>query len=172
MRDGKEEQTEIGTPQGGVISPLLANIYLHEFDRYMLEWKFNLIRYADDFVIICSTEKRMKKALAEAKKILAKLKLQLHLEKTRIVHTEEMQFLGFTIGGNNRRGVKPRGEAITKFKEKIKEFTRRHKTIPVKDIVRQMNAPISGWGHYYKIGAVSEVFRKLDLPTQTTKNLH
>lgn len=163
MRDGKEEQTEIGTPQGGVISPLLANIYLHEFDRCMLERKFNLIRYADDFVIICSTEKRVKKALAEAKKILAKLKLQLHSGKTRIVHTEEMQFLGFTIGGNNRRGMKPREEAITKFKERIKVFTRRHKTIPVKDIVRRMNALISGWGHYYKIGSVSEVFRKLDI---------
>jgi len=163
MKDGKEEQTEIGTPQGGVISPLLANIYLHEFDRYMIERKFNLIRYADDFVIICSTEKRAKKALAEVKKVLAKLKLQLHPEKTRIVHTEEIQFLGFIIGGNNRRRMRPRREAITKFKGKIKVLTKRHKTIPAKDIVRQMNALISGWGHYYKIGTVTEVFRKLDI---------
>ncbi len=163
MIDGREKETKIGTPQGGVISPLLANIYLHEFDKYMSEQGFNLIRYADDFVIICSTRKRAEKALAEAKVILGRLKLELHPEKTRIVHLEEMQFLGFRMGGNNRRGIKPRDEAMKEFKQKVKEMTRRYKTIPVKDVVRSANRLINGWGHYYKIGKVKELFRHLDV---------
>lgn len=163
MIDRVEESSEIGTPQGGVISPLLANIYLHEFDKYMIERRFNLLRYADDFVIICSTKERADKALAEAKLILGKLKLELHPEKTKIVHTEEMQFLGFEMGGNNRRGMKPREDAMIKFKQRMKEFTRRYKTIPVEDVVRSANWLISGWGHYYKIGKVKEIFRHLDI---------
>lgn len=162
MIDGKEEMTLIGTPQGGVISPLLANIYLHEFDKYMTERGFNIIRYADDFVIPCSTKARAEKALAEAKVALGNLKLELHPEKTRIVHLEEMQFLGFQMGGN-KQGIKPRNEALKVFRQKIKEMTRRHKTIPVGDVVSGANRFINGWGHYYKIGKVKEVFRHLDI---------
>lgn len=163
MIEGKGEETRIGTPQGGVISPLLANIYLHEFDKYMTERGHNLIRYADDFVVICSTKKRAEKALSEAKAILGRLKLKLHPEKTRIVHIEKMQFLGFSMGGNKQRGIKPRDEAVKEFRHKIKEMTRRHKTLPVKEVIRCANRLINGWGHYYKIGKVKVVFRNLDI---------
>jgi len=172
ITEGKQEESKIGTPQGGVISPLLANIYLHEFDVYMIERKHNLIRYADDFVVVCTYKGRAQKALEDAKEMLSKLKLQLHPEKTRIVHSEEMQFLGFRIGGKGNGGMKPTQEAVTKLKQKVKEATARNRTTPVDEIVRKTNAAIIGWGHYYKIGTVGRLYPKLDQYIRTRLRIY
>ena len=90
MTEGKIDETNKGTPQGGVISPLLANVYLHEMDKAITKWvNVRLVRYADDFVIMCKTGWMAKKAMERLKKLLGELKLQLSETKTQIVNSEE-----------------------------------------------------------------------------------
>jgi retron-type reverse transcriptase len=86
----------IGTPQGGVISPLLANIYLHYFDEMMAELGYEIVRYADDFLVLCADEEEAKEAIIHVKGILDGLELTLHPEKTKNF-SEGVDFLGFTI---------------------------------------------------------------------------
>jgi retron-type reverse transcriptase len=88
----------IGTPQGGVISPLLANIYLHYFDERMAELGYEVVRYADDFLVLCEDEEEAKEAITHVKEILDALELTLHSEKTKIKNfSEGVDFLGFTV---------------------------------------------------------------------------
>ncbi len=81
--------TLIGTLQGGVISPLLANIYLHHFDERMAELSYEVVRYADDFFVLCGSEEEARKAISHVKEILGELELTLHLEKTKIKNLAE-----------------------------------------------------------------------------------
>ncbi len=88
----------IGTPQGGVISPLLANIYLHYFDERMAEFGYEVVRYADDFLMLCGSEEEAEEAILHVKEILEELELTLHPQKTKIKHfSEGVDFLGFTV---------------------------------------------------------------------------
>jgi hypothetical protein len=94
------EVGEVGTPQGGALSPLLANVYLHEFDVAMVKRGHQLVRYADDFVILCRDESEARKALADAERVLAGLRLRLNVVKTRIVPFDEgFSFLGAVFAG-------------------------------------------------------------------------
>ena len=126
---GDFEPTEVGTPQGGPISPLLANIYLHRFDEAMKAGKFGLVRYADDFVILTKNRERAEEALELAGEVLLGLKLDLHPEKTRIAAIDEgFDFLGYRYVRDKRgklRKVVSR-KAILRFREAIRKRTRRH----------------------------------------------
>ena len=98
MTEGNIKETNKGTPQGGVISPLLANVYLHEMDKAIIKWvNVRLVRYADDFVILCKTGWMAKKTMERLKKLLSELKLQLNETKTQMINAEEeeFEFLGF-----------------------------------------------------------------------------
>lgn len=95
MEKGEVYESEIGSPQGGVISPLLSNIYLHYLDtKWELHYKHlgKLIRYADDFVVICRTRKDAEHTLKAVKSIMSKLELELHTEKTRLVSLNEGKY--------------------------------------------------------------------------------
>ena len=97
---GKQEETPVGTPQGGVISPLLANIYLHEMDEHITKIdSIRIVRYADDFVILCKTKEDAEKAMEQVKDILTRLKLRLNKTKTKIVNVNRgnVKFLGFKL---------------------------------------------------------------------------
>ena len=100
LRDGVYESTITGTPQGGVISPLLSNIYLHVFDEWMRRAGFHLTRYADDWLCVCRTREEAERALTSARAVLEdELGLRIHPEKTRIVHVSQgFEFLGYKIG--------------------------------------------------------------------------
>ncbi|MPZ21937.1 MAG: group II intron reverse transcriptase/maturase, partial [Luteitalea sp.] len=100
LRDGVYESTIAGTPQGGVISPLLSNIYLHVFDEQMERAGFQVTRYADDWLAVCRTREEAARALASARAVLEQeLGLRIHPEKTRIVHVSQgFEFLGYKIG--------------------------------------------------------------------------
>jgi RNA-directed DNA polymerase len=156
-----------GTPQGGVISPLLANLYLHWLDR---EWEnkglskgahdAHLVRYADDFVILCS--KRPEFYLEQAKKVLDRLGLKLNEQKTRIVNVREdsFDFLGnrFVVHPSKRSGelktfYYPTPKAMKAVKKKIQEVIRKgqHRDLP-KLIQEKVNPILRGWGNYFKIG--------------------
>jgi len=99
LQDGRFEPTVAGTPQGGVASPLLSNIYLHVFDEKMVQAGFALTRYADDWLAVCCSRQEAERALASARAALEELGLRLHPDKTRIVHiTQGFEFLGYKIG--------------------------------------------------------------------------
>jgi len=126
------EPTELGTPQGGPLSPLLANLYLHRFDEAMVQAGAGLVRYADDFVIFAKSEREAVAALEEARQILeGELGLRLHPEKTRVVAvTEGFAFLGFYYvrdaqTGAMRKEVRPK--SVQRFREAIRQRTPRLK---------------------------------------------
>jgi RNA-directed DNA polymerase len=166
MNNGKLEDTTVGTPQGGVISPLLANIYLHEMD-----WQINeindvrLVRYADDFVVLCKTKEKAEQTMKQISDILMRLKLRLNSTKTKIVNVnmENFEFLGFKL--KRRSGtllITPKKKAIMKFKESIRRLTWRRQPITPRDMVRRLNWVIRGWGNYFRIGNVIRIFERLD----------
>jgi len=162
MEDGEFTETMEGTPQGGVISPLLANIYLNHFDRRMGEKGFLLLRYADDILVFCKEEWEAKKALETAQRILGKeLKLELSPEKTRIVNarTYGVEFVGFKFNGKWRR---PKDKSIERFKDEIRYQTRRQQPRNLQMVIRKISPIIRGWGNYYRGGTVKDRFEHLD----------
>jgi RNA-directed DNA polymerase len=159
MMDGSFEETTEGTPKGGVISPLLANIYLDHFDRRMGEEGFLLLRYADDFLVFCKNEYDADKALRSARRILEQeLKLTLHPDKTRIVmaRKEGVGFLGFWFNGRWRR---PGDKAVENFRDAIRDETGRQQPRNLAMVIGKINPIIVGWGNYFCGGTVRKIFR-------------
>ena len=175
--EGSFHDTDQGSPQGGVLSPLLANVYLHAFDRACRQEKSfvgRLVRYADDFVIQCGTREHAIRALAWAGTFLAGRHLRLHPEKTRVVNDREagFDFLGFhhrrvrTRQGREWYGVKrwPSRKAQARFRERVRRLIgppfrlRAHWG----DCLRELRRYLTGWGQYYRHGQSGTVFRKLD----------
>jgi RNA-directed DNA polymerase len=162
MESGKGwEPTESGTPQGAVISPLLANIYLDDFDHEMEQQGKKMVRYADDFILLCRSQAEAQEALAQVRCWMEKAGLQLHPEKTRIVNTgagEGFEFLGWHF----ERGHKwPRKKSQQKFKEAIRKRTKRSDGRSLLRIIIDVNRVVRGWGGYFQGGARS-VGPKLD----------
>ncbi|TDX42957.1 group II intron reverse transcriptase/maturase [Orenia marismortui] len=162
MNSNRLEKTEKGTPQGGVISPLLANIYLHQFDKEMTDRGYKLVRYADDFVVLTKSKRKAKRALVVVREIIEeKLKLKLHPEKTVITNFGKgFVFLGYEFVAWSYK--RPRKKAIDKFKDKIRNITRRNRPFPVEFIIGELNPVLRGWANYFKFGNVKRLFRKLD----------
>ncbi|MEN2468230.1 group II intron reverse transcriptase/maturase [Ornithinibacillus sp. FSL M8-0202] len=164
MEDGSFYLNEKGTPQGGVISPLLANIYLHSLDEVMTKRGHRITRYADDFVICCKSRKGAERVLKSVIRFLeTELGLIVHPEKTKIVNNleEPFVFLGheFTRG----RWMKPSSKSLKKFKTKVKEITRKNQTVNLEDLVRKrLNTYLRGWGNYFGHGHVKSLFQELD----------
>lgn len=153
-----------GTPQGGVISPLLANIYLHLFDEIMTKEGFRVIRYADDIVVLCRTKGEAEAAQSKIKEVLeARLKLKLNLQKTRIVHkTQGFEFLGYYFGRGYSDYKIPRKRAIEAFKDKVRRLTRRQQPKSMSMIITELNPVVRGWGNYFVKGNCRRVFTELD----------
>ena len=162
MKDGEYIPTEKGTPQGGVISPLLANIFLHKFDKVMTERGYKLVRYADDFVVMTKSKRKAKRAYEVVKEIIREeLKLELHPEKTVITNFGEgFVFLGFEFIA--WRYKRPRKKSLEKFKDKVRKVTKRNQPWKVESIIKRLNAKIYGWANYFGHGNVKTLFRSLD----------
>lgn len=150
-----------GTPQGAVISPLLANIYLDELDHEMAARGYQMIRYADDIVIVCKTQAEAEAALAFVKEWMEREDLTLHPEKTRIV--DAMQRGGFDfLGYHFERGMRwPRQKSINKFREKIRQKTKRANGNSLNRIVAEINPIIRGWCEYFK-HSIANVLEQMD----------
>jgi RNA-directed DNA polymerase len=146
------QPTERGTPQGGVISPLLANLYLDPFDQQMARAGWELVRYADDFVILCRSEAGAQAALAEVRDWMQEAGLTLHPEKTRIVNanaTGGFDFLGYHF----ERGMKwPRSKSLMKLKERVRAKTSRLDGRSLQEIVADLNRSLRGWYGYFQHG--------------------
>jgi RNA-directed DNA polymerase len=162
MEDGVWRETEEGTPQGGVISPLLANIYLNGFDWKMAQAGYEVVRYADDFVVLCRSKEEAEGAYKHIRQIIEnELRLQIHPDKTRILYHKEgaFDFLGFMI---HRRYLWPRIKSLTKFKERVRELTRRQQPRNVREMVRRLNYSLRGFGNYFHVADVKGLFAELD----------
>jgi RNA-directed DNA polymerase len=181
--EGELHSADRGSPQGGVLSPLLANVYLHSFDRAFAEQKAfigKLTRYADDFVIQCGTEAHARRALEWASGWILKLKLRLHPAKTRIVNDREsgFDFLGFhhrrvVLGrqcgksaGKESSGVLrwPSQKAQKRFRAQVRERVGPPGRLRCCwwSVLRELRAYLVGWCQYYRHGQSTQVFGTLD----------
>jgi RNA-directed DNA polymerase len=180
MAKGKRLETEQGTPQGGVVSPILSNILLTPFDWEMRHRGYRLTRYADDWLVTCRTRAEAQQALAEAKKVLTVLGVTLSKQKTRIVHaTHGFEFLGYKIKRGSRplalpaskirSGVQagdyyayPREKSIEHFQDQIRKRTRRKAPVSTAELIAEINPVIRGWGLYFCRAHVRKLFAHLD----------
>ncbi len=132
LENGGVQASDLGSPQGGVCSPLLANIYLHPLDTLMESRGHRMTRYADDFVICCRSRRGAERVLGQIKKLLeSELGLKVHPTKTKIVNHQEESFVFLGHEFKPGHGMTPSGKAITKFKERVKEITKRNQTVNV-----------------------------------------
>jgi len=184
MEDGVETAMLSGTPQGGVISPLLSNVYLHELDRI---WEDRcaelgtLVRYADDFVVIARTQAAIQEAARRVSIILSRLKLELHPEKTRQVDLSQgrqgFDFLGChlrkrmsgPIWVKEGRRVYflnrcPSPRSMNRIRQRVRELTgsNRNGVKDIKVIIKDLNPILRGWGNYFRSGNAAEKFNQLD----------
>jgi RNA-directed DNA polymerase len=177
---GRLFPTERGTPQGGVVSPLLSNILLTPFDQEMRRKGYQLTRYADDWVVTCESAAEARAAVAAALRILNALGVQLHPQKTRVVHVRRgFEFLGYKIKrgrgqlrlppGKIRSGTQPgalyaypREKSIRHFMDQVRALTRRRVPLRTKELIEELNPVVRGWGHHYKRAHVRKLFHRLD----------
>lgn len=162
MEDKELKPTNMGTPQGGPLSPLLANIVLNRMDWQLAHAGYRFVRYADDFVILCHTKHDAEKALNFVGIILAKLGLELSEEKTRISSFKEgWDFLGFHC---SPRHITMREKAVERFKDNVRMLTVRKHNLD-KCAIERLNAVIRGTANYFghRLAATSTQFRYLDI---------
>ncbi|MDQ6852380.1 MAG: group II intron reverse transcriptase/maturase [Actinomycetota bacterium] len=181
LDNGVFTETVTGTPQGGVISPLLANIYLHAFDRAWAEsGTGELVRYADDFVVLCSTPSQAEQAHRRATAIMADLGLQLHPDKTRVVDLREgrqgFDFLGFHLRARmsgrlweQRHIIRyylhrwPSERSMKRARARIKALTARKMVgSELKPLMERLNLFLRGWGNYFRTGNSANKFVTMD----------
>ena len=146
---------------GGVISPLLANIYLHPVDLVLRDAGFEVVRYADDLVILCETEAKAQQALALLHAEITQRGLTLHPEKTRIVDTalpSGFDFLGYHFELGRKT---PRNKSLKKFKDRVRLLTPRKLGHSIDIVIKRLNASVRGWFEYFKHSHVW-TFERLD----------
>jgi len=178
---GVVSESVMGTPQGGVISPLLANVFLHAFDR---EWAVSgtgdLVRYADDFVVLCATRRQAERAQERATAILGDLGLVLHPDKTRVVDlrqgAEGLDFLGCHLHARmsgrlweQRRIVRyylhrwPSQRSMKRARARVRDLTdRRRVGMELEDVIGALNLFLRGWGNYFRTGNAHQKFQTMD----------
>jgi RNA-directed DNA polymerase len=176
---GRLFPSERGTPQGSVVSPLLSNILLTPFDQEMRSKGFQLTRFADDWVITCHSEAEAHAAIAVALRILKELGVELHPQKTRVVHVQHgFEFLGYKIKRGKRLKLSsekirstarsgalyafPREKSINRFMDQVRALTRRRVPLKTKELIEGLNPILRGWGNYYKKAHVRKLFNRLN----------
>jgi len=183
MEDGREETKLSGTPQGGVISPLLSNIYLDFLDGV---WSKRcaglgvLVRYCDDFVVLCKTERDCREAERRVRKLLGELKLELHPDKTRRLDLgwgkRGFDFLGChlrkrfsgPVWETSRKRVYflqrwPSSRSMKRVKQRVKDLTRTTRShVDPRQLIAELNPVLRGWGQYFRTGNASDKFSEVD----------
>jgi group II intron reverse transcriptase/maturase len=161
MEEGELKPTTRGTPQGGVISPLLANIALDHLDWHLDGKGYRFVRYADDFVVLCKTHPEAERALDDIRNYLEQMELQASPEKTKICHySEGFNFLGFII---KAKSIQMKEKSKEKFQNKVKEITRRSNNLD-KEVIDKLNRLIRGTVNYFgiKLSTLCKTFNMLD----------
>ena len=177
MEDGQLRRPVTGTPQGGVVSPTLCNVYLHRLDRVWDDADGVVVRYADDLVVMCWSRGQAERALARLVEVLAGLGLEPKAAKTRIVHLDVggpgLDFLGFhhrLVRAPGRAGTRPvtflarwpADRAMRHARDRIREFTARSRLVlSTKRIVEDINLFLTGWAAYFRYGNSTRHFARI-----------
>lgn len=162
MKDGIVHLKSTGTPQGGVISPLLANLYLHRLDVEATKAGLRFVRYADDFIVTANRRWKARRADQMIRELLDDIGLSLNEDKSgvRNLQRDEVEFLGFCFYAG--RFLRPRKRAIASFKAQVRYLTRRQRGVSLQAVVDSLNPVIRGWGNYFVDGHIAELFERLD----------
>jgi RNA-directed DNA polymerase len=163
VMDGLERWTPTnGTPQGAVLSPLLANIYLHPLDKFITEQGLKMVRYADDFVILCKSQSEAEKALERVREWVNRKGLSLHPDKTHLGNCLErgqgFDFLGYRFEAG-KRWVRLKSRKA--LRDKIRDKTKRNRSGSMREIIGELNPILKGWFNYFK-HAYSTEFKTID----------
>lgn len=183
LEEGIEKRTMVGTPQGGVISPLLANIFLHVLDKAWAKHGAeygSLVRYADDFVVMCKTKRALVEAERRVTQVMTRLGLSLHPDKTRKIDLgwgqQGFDFLGChlrkklsgAIWERSRKRLyflqrEPSQRSMKRVRQRIKEVTPKHRChADMRDIIGELNPILRGWGEYFRTGNAAGKFNRID----------
>lgn len=167
MENGIVCKTEEGSPQGGPLSPLLANIYLNKFDQEMGDRGVPVIRYADDIVVLAKSERAAQRLLESGRKYLeGKLKLKMNAEKSKVVSVaaiRNFKFLGFALGrGKNGWFIRAHAKSLKKAKQKLKELTSRSQGRNVRIVMKNVKVYIRGWLGYFGIANMKSTMENWD----------
>jgi RNA-directed DNA polymerase len=160
MKGSTFENSEFGSPQGGVISPLLSNIYLDEFDQEMMRRQHRIVRYADDILIFCTSTSGAENALKVASQLLeVTLKLKVNERKTHIAHSDTgIKFLGVIMGSHYTRIQEKK---LKHFKVKVKQLTKRNGGGNLATVLKRLNPVLRGFVNYFKIANISSILQQL-----------
>ena len=165
MPDGLLVRTEEGTPQGGPLSPLLANIYLDQFDRELERRGLRFVRYADDVQIYVKSQRAAERVMESCSEFLErKLKLTVNREKSVIGSPMELKYLGFRLVrmSDGSTWVMPHGKSVERFKERIRAITKRHRGVRSDVVITELRRYMRGWFAYFGIGPNESFFDRLD----------
>ena len=167
MEDGLRIRTEEGSPQGGPLSPLLANIYLNKFDQEMEGRGVHVIRYADDIVVLARTPRAGERLLESSRRYLeGKLKLRMNREKSKVVSVyakRNFKFLGFALGkGKDGVFIRTHAKSLKKAKQKLKELTSRSQGRNVRGVMAKVKVYIRGWLGYFRIADMRNTMKEWD----------
>jgi RNA-directed DNA polymerase len=161
MRQGVCMQRYEGTPQGGPLSPLLANLLLDDLDKELEQRGHRFCRYADDCNIYVRTKRAGERVMASVVRFLEeRLRLQVNAEKSAVAYVEERQFLGYRLLRDGRLGIAPR--SVQRMKQRIRAITRRNRGIGLEQMIREVNAFVTGWVTYYRYAACKTLLQRLD----------
>lgn len=150
MANGLVEQRTAGTPQGSPLSPLLSNIVLDELDRELEKRGLSFCRYADDCNIFVGSRKAGERVLASLSEYIEKkLKLKVNRSKSGVRHCSDVKFLGYTLLPEGK--IRVADKSIERFKSKVKELTKRNRGVKTEQIVKELNAVITGWANYFHL---------------------
>ena len=167
MVEGVFEKTEVGTPQGGCLSPLLSNIMLNELDKELEARGLHFSRYADDMVVAVRSEASAKRVMHSVTSFIErKLGLKVNAEKTHVCRPNKLKFLGYTFYydsfSNNEWRPRPHEKSVTKFKDKLKELCCRSWSVPMDYRIERLNQTIRGWINYFRLGDMKRVLTTID----------
>lgn len=162
----KLEESEIGTPQGGNLSPLLANIMLNELDWELEKRGLRFVRYADDCIIMVRSRKAANRVMEHIKSFIEKkLLLKVNVVKSKIARPWEIKYLGFGFYYNYKEKLfkaRPHEKAVEKLKQKLKTLTKRSWSVSNSYKAQKINEVIRGWVNYYKISSIKTLCKKMD----------
>jgi len=160
MLEGGWRESELGSPQGGVISPLIANVYLDAFDQEMKRRGHRIVRYADDIVVLKKSKSAAENALIQATSILeSDLKLTVNREKTKLIHVRDgVPYLGVVIQPQTT-SIQPK--RLARFKEKVKALTRRNSPVNLKQVIKTLNPRLRGFANYFRVANCKGVLGSL-----------
>jgi group II intron reverse transcriptase/maturase len=164
MVKGKYEETSVGTPQGGNLSPILSNIMLNELDKELEARELNFVRYADDCVIAVRSSAAANRVMHTITKwIERKLGLKVNMMKTRVTRPSNLKYLGFGfVKMGERWEARPHQDSVKNFKRKLKKLTKRSWSISMDERIQKLNWVIRGWINYFRIGKMKQNMIRID----------